>query len=88
MIEGGRKGRVRRAPIGRSTGCCTETNLTVNFILKKKRIQRCVKANITAKGVTSGCPRVGVVESRQKEAENCFIINNPFGKMRPFKPHG
>ena len=36
--EGGVSGWwvLRRAPIGMSTGCCTETNLTINFILKKK----------------------------------------------------
>ena len=27
---------LRRAPSGRSTGCRMETNLTINFILKKK----------------------------------------------------
>ena len=27
---------MRRAPVGRSTGCYMETNLTINFILKKK----------------------------------------------------
>ena len=25
---------LRRAPFGMSTGCCMETNLTINFILK------------------------------------------------------
>ena len=28
---------LRRAPVGMSTGCCMETNLTINFILKKKK---------------------------------------------------
>ena len=26
---------MRRAPVGMSTGCCMETNLTINVILKK-----------------------------------------------------
>ena len=35
--EGGESGWwvLRRAPVGMSTGCCMETNLTINFILKK-----------------------------------------------------
>ena len=28
---------LRRAPVGMSTGCCMETNLTINFILKKRK---------------------------------------------------
>ena len=27
---------MRRAPVGMSTGCCMETNLTINLVLKKK----------------------------------------------------
>ena len=26
-----------RAPVGMSTRCCMETNLTINFIVKKKK---------------------------------------------------
>ena len=28
---------MRRAPFGMSTGCCMETNLTINFIYLKKK---------------------------------------------------
>ena len=28
---------MRRAPVGMSTGCCMETNLTINFIFKYKK---------------------------------------------------
>lgn len=65
----------------------------INFRKNKRKgneigTQRCVNANVTARGVTSGCPNGGVVESRQNEAENCFMISNTSGKMRSFKPHG
>ena len=37
--EGGEGGGwvLRRAPFGMSTGCCMETNLTINFIYWKKK---------------------------------------------------
>ena len=36
-MGGEREERVlSRAPVGMSTGCCMETNLTINFILKNK----------------------------------------------------
>ena len=37
-VDGGWKGResglwaLRKAPVGMSTGCCMETNLTINYI--------------------------------------------------------
>ena len=34
---------MRRAPVGMSTGCCIETNLTINFILKKKLVIESLK---------------------------------------------
>ena len=41
-MGGGREGKVghghfEEAPVGMSTGCCLETNLTINFIYKEKR---------------------------------------------------
>ena len=33
---------LRNAAVGMSTGCCMETNLTINFILKKKKCCCCV----------------------------------------------
>ena len=32
---------LRRAPFGMSTGCCMETNLTINFIYQKKKKNWC-----------------------------------------------
>ena len=32
---------MRRAPVGMSTGCCMETNLTINYIKKKKKRSSC-----------------------------------------------
>ena len=30
---------MRKAPVGMSTGCCMETNLTRNFILKENKVR-------------------------------------------------
>ena len=37
--EGGESGlwALNRAPVGMSTGCCIETNMTINFILKNNK---------------------------------------------------
>ena len=36
---------MRRAPVGMSTGCCMETDLTINFILKKREREKLSAGN-------------------------------------------
>ena len=53
-MEGGGRGEsgrwaLRRAPVGMSTGCCRETNWTINYIKKRKRHPGTERLNNPAK---------------------------------------